>query len=126
MRISDWSSDVCSSDLEVERRQPGPLGAGADQLRAADPGDGLLAAALAQGFDRNEGVLAAADRDEGVAAQAELRTLPLQHFSLPFHGVKMACSLGPAVQARPTPGAMRWAGWSGGGMGGLRAGAEHQ
>src|SRR3546814_3649557 len=73
---------------DVERRQPGPLGAGADQLRAADPGDGLLDADLAQGFDRNEGVLAAADRDEGVAAQAELLPLPFQHFSLPFKGVR--------------------------------------
>src|SRR3546814_2536333 len=103
MRISDWSSDVCSSDLEVERRQPGPLGAGADQLRAADPGDGLLDADLAQGFDRNEGVLAAADRDEGVAAQAELLPLPFQHFSLPFKGVRMACLRGTAAQASRTP-----------------------
>src|SRR3546814_12651547 len=71
---------------DVERRQPGPLGAGADQLRAADPGDGLLDAGLAQGFDRNEGVLAAADGDEGVAAQAELLPLPFRHFSLPFKG----------------------------------------
>src|SRR3546814_9589888 len=54
---------------DVEHRQPGPLGAGADQLRAADPGDGLLDAGLAQGFDRNEGVLAAADGDEGVVAE---------------------------------------------------------
>src|SRR3546814_1119976 len=26
MRISDWSSDVCSSDLAAERRGCGPLG----------------------------------------------------------------------------------------------------
>src|SRR3546814_14248904 len=71
---------------DVERRQPGPLGAGADQLRAADPGDGLPDAGLAQGFDRNEGVLAAADADEGVAAQAEFLPLPLRPFSPPFKG----------------------------------------
>src|SRR3546814_4907233 len=102
---------------DVERRQPGPLGAGADHLRAADPCDGLLDADLAQGFDRNEGVLAAADRDEGVAAQAELLPLPFQHFSLPFKGVRMACLRGTAAQASRTPGALRRAGRAGVGLG---------
>src|SRR3546814_17120993 len=98
LRISDWSSDVCSSDL------------------------GLLDADLAQGFDRNEGVLAAADRDEGVAAQAELLPLPFQHFPLPFKGVRMACLRGTAAQASRTPGALPRAGRAGVGMGFGRAG----
>src|SRR3546814_2316556 len=36
MRISDWSSDVCSSDLPEGVRRPGLLGAGAPQ---GDPED---------------------------------------------------------------------------------------
>src|SRR3546814_9354489 len=71
---------------DVERLQPGALGAGADQLRAADPGDGLLDAGLAQGLDGNEGILAAADGDEGVVVEAEFSPLPFLLFSLPFKG----------------------------------------
>src|SRR3546814_2892411 len=39
MRISDWSSDVCSSDLRCRAQHPGPvpIGAGGAQHRDARP-----------------------------------------------------------------------------------------
>src|SRR3546814_14981167 len=54
----------------VDRRQPGTPAARADQLRAADPGAGLVAADLAQGLDHTEGVLAVRAPAGGVAATA--------------------------------------------------------
>src|SRR3546814_6527582 len=37
MRISDWSSDVCSSDLHPERARAGELGGGGHPLRDGEP-----------------------------------------------------------------------------------------
>src|SRR3546814_20751760 len=42
MRISDWSSDVCSSDLVLPRRRPGHL----FKLNLAAPVGGIMRAAL--------------------------------------------------------------------------------
>src|SRR3546814_840028 len=42
MRISDWSSDVCSSDLEALARQPKVEGAGAGQLYLAQETNDLF------------------------------------------------------------------------------------
>src|SRR3546814_4572393 len=52
MRISDWSSDVCSSDLEGDR------GVGGDRI-------GLLVDVLVLGFDSVEFQVLAAERDRG-------------------------------------------------------------
>src|SRR3546814_6457580 len=46
MRISDWSSDVCSSDLDAFLHQHGERGAGGHDALAADAGFGE---ALVQG-----------------------------------------------------------------------------
>src|SRR3546814_14135236 len=40
MRISDWSSDVCSSDLEIGKAEPGKPAA-APAAPASDPMDAL-------------------------------------------------------------------------------------
>src|SRR3546814_20369693 len=61
---------------DVERRKPGPLGAGADQLRAAAPGDGLLDADLAQGFAHNEGAFTPPDPEARGAGAARVAPLP--------------------------------------------------
>ena len=58
---------------QVERGQAGMRGAGGDQLRAADPGHGLLDAGIAQRLDADQRILAAADRDQRVFAQAQRR-----------------------------------------------------
>src|SRR5690606_15956079 len=79
---------------DVERGQAGALGAGADQLRAADPGDRLLDAERAQRLDADQRILAAADGDQGVGAEVEYSC------SLPFKGVR-ASACGPLVRARP-------------------------
>src|SRR3546814_12154162 len=56
MRISDWSSDVCSSDLVLDRR----LAAAGSLL--TDPADGVLAAERAAQLDAAEvGLQLAAD-----------------------------------------------------------------
>src|SRR3546814_17597564 len=44
MRMSDWSSDVCSSDLITPGGRPGPLLASADMLIATIKGRGGHAA----------------------------------------------------------------------------------
>src|SRR3546814_6478492 len=54
MRISDWSSDVCSSDLPVVVGAPGMQGTGAVQCKRMD--------------------IAAEDLDEGFAGEAAART----------------------------------------------------
>src|SRR3546814_6879649 len=48
MRISDWSSDVCSSDLDLEEQHPAEL---ADALRVAVD-SGVLAHDVLDGLDR--------------------------------------------------------------------------
>src|SRR3546814_7716584 len=49
MRISDWSSDVCSSDLHIDPRTPDlpRLAARADQ---GDPGEGMTTPAAVPPF----------------------------------------------------------------------------
>src|SRR3546814_2678504 len=69
MRISDWSSDVCSSDL-------------------ADHGEGVVAAEIAGPLARSDGLLAGVDqvgvdlvlgRERADAEQAVLRLQPHVH-----------------------------------------------
>src|SRR3546814_1156788 len=91
MRISDWSSDVCSSDLatvpgearpvligqilalagdEADRARIGAVGEGEPRLRGAAGGGGDAGNDLAgdTGFARGLELLAAAPEDEGIAA----------------------------------------------------------
>src|SRR3546814_4889403 len=85
MRISDWSSDVCSSDLLVLRRgaeaqaQAVVLPAGAvgrhvgdaDQRAAVDDGIARAAAAEDREADADAGAdMARADRKSGVQGQS--------------------------------------------------------
>src|SRR3546814_16042066 len=60
MRISDWSSDVCSSDLEIERAD--------EHDRDADPAIGRLSRERKAAADQDE-----ADRHEGGTHQAHRR-----------------------------------------------------
>src|SRR3546814_3975299 len=70
MRISDWSSDVCSSDLAVERAQHGALGAAGPGDVCVDRGDPAQAhvdtAVLRQYADA-----AAGTRERGYTAQQQ-------------------------------------------------------
>src|SRR3546814_3140048 len=67
MRISDWSSDVCSSDLG-ERARAGPHGGGEPAAAAGAAGDLVAAAAERRGgalrhqADRREGAVPAGRR----------------------------------------------------------------
>src|SRR3546814_19494522 len=59
MRISDWSSDVCSSDLQIERLAPGrvgPFGAIDDRpARNRGPPRGFTHARIGEDAARREG-----------------------------------------------------------------------
>ena len=55
---------------DVERRQAGTGRAGGDQLRTADPGDGLVDARATQRLDADQRILAAADGDQRMLAQS--------------------------------------------------------
>ena len=57
--------------LDVQQRQAGALGAGADQRRRTDPAHRLRDACAAQRLDADQRVLAAADRDQRVRREAE-------------------------------------------------------
>src|SRR3546814_2533631 len=52
MRISDWSSDVCSSDLALERCALDLLDHGADPFASSASGDPPLALAVRLGWMR--------------------------------------------------------------------------
>src|SRR3546814_2906354 len=84
MRISDWSSDVCSSDLHVR---------GFEQALAR------LAAEIALEIER-EAALVAVELHEGVAhARRALRhdvteSIPRRHFDLDHVGTEIAEDLG--------------------------------
>src|SRR3546814_11328654 len=43
MRISDWSSDVCSSDLAIIKAYPTPEGLHIEQLQTRHPGQDITA-----------------------------------------------------------------------------------
>ena len=58
---------------DVQQRQSGTFGAGADQRRRTDPGHGLRDTGAAQGFNRHQGILAAADGDQGLCVQTGRR-----------------------------------------------------
>src|SRR3546814_5799570 len=66
MRISDWSSDVCSSDLEQGSLE-GEIGAVGDPRRGLAVGDGAVLADLASG-----GAGGVADGGVGQAEHGEL------------------------------------------------------
>src|SRR3546814_15990900 len=63
MRISDWSSDVCSSDLQVVKRHAiaRSMDAGIDDI-AADNAD------RARQTIKKAGMIGCVDRDQGCAA----------------------------------------------------------
>src|SRR3546814_21135987 len=78
MRISDWSSDVCSSDLKTSAEKSDALRAAARALRAAVPA--IVAANgkdMARGRDKGlsdamlDRLRLDADRIEGIAASLE-------------------------------------------------------
>src|SRR3546814_20376205 len=71
MRISDWSSDVCSSDLHRARHGDAGDGDGADELDVVDL-DILLGdqpVAEARALDRHEGVDRPAFRMRGLGPE---------------------------------------------------------
>src|SRR3546814_12235409 len=68
MRISDWSSDVCSSDLHQFRRQPGKVEIAAEPaFRDIDPLGHHLLAPLIIGVERAQIVARALQIGEIVA-----------------------------------------------------------
>src|SRR3546814_18409587 len=69
MRISDWSSDVCSSDLAEEHREPG-LYAGCDQA----VGEREVAGDVAIGARRHRSRLDLILDDERLGGLAEVPT----------------------------------------------------
>src|SRR3546814_5757102 len=96
MRISDWSSDVCSSDLEVEdvgakplRRalEAQPRARGRLEEQRAHGGAGQRAAAFAV----DEGLRAVQQRDQGVARQAFER----EQVAQAAVGVELRCHVWP-------------------------------
>src|SRR3546814_17488634 len=73
MRISDWSSDVCSSDLEVARKTVAPRGF----ERAAQQHPILDDRNVDRTIDRAQAVIA--DLDPDIAAEILLRRLRRDH-----------------------------------------------
>src|SRR3546814_7664270 len=84
MRISDWSSDVCSSDLA--RRPFSVVGrARGDERHVADRGSGAVGARKARlamddhlAIARNIGLIVGGQRDAGDAKRSEEHTSELQ------------------------------------------------
>src|SRR3546814_4081377 len=78
MRISDWSSDVCSSDLQQGAAVRGAEKALAPRRRA---GEGALLVAEQQRLEHRLGQRRAIDRDEGAVAAARAQMdRARQHF----------------------------------------------
>src|SRR3546814_5355142 len=74
MRISDWSSDVCSSDLgEIGEHQ------GADQAGERQATDLGLEGEIPDGIDVVDRVGSGCDRDDEVGAAGYLRLVVLRH-----------------------------------------------
>src|SRR3546814_13431206 len=66
MRISDWSSDVCSSDLQLERpgRRRGKPGPGGGGKRRQQKGIALVRPAAPEDVDERQADIAGEGRDE--------------------------------------------------------------
>src|SRR3546814_20313805 len=71
MRISDWSSDVCSSDLRVDRHREVDNQPGGDAARRTEHGLAALDAVQRQRALRVGERGGAAGGDEGIAAAAD-------------------------------------------------------
>src|SRR3546814_7368860 len=83
MRISDWSSDVCSSDLDhpgdlgaVGGRGPGGGGAAAARLDRADRGDGAVGGVHGPALRHREGGQGVRAGDDPVVHRARRARTP--------------------------------------------------
>src|SRR3546814_4247177 len=92
MRISDWSSDVCSSDLGIDRRQPGQV-AGVVRERLAH----RLAPIAVEQVEEVVDV----EADDRLVALEEARQFLLEaHVELVDPRVAVPVALGDAAEAR--------------------------
>src|SRR3546814_11706857 len=105
MRISDWSSDVCSSDLTRDRKraefQPVPAAA---FMRFLFDWQGLVGSDKREGPAALELVLAQLEGFPVAASAWESEILPVRTHWYEAHWLDQLCASGPVIWQRPPAG----------------------
>src|SRR3546814_1972608 len=94
MRISDWSSDVCSSDLRLQPRQETAVEALESAMRSArEEGRLRHATALA---DLRDGLLARLTPRDALRAEADVEAVLMAMGSVTHPGPRVSLKIGRA------------------------------